>query len=82
MLATLAALTLTLFGGSAWAAPATVDRLEVVEGQDVVIRIAEGDRIDTIRLVGDPTGILSPHAEMVSVWNRMLDAADDPRVGG
>ncbi len=33
MFASLAALTLTLFGGSAWAAPATVDRLEVVEGE-------------------------------------------------
>ncbi len=54
---------------------------EIIEGQDVVLRIAEGDRIDTIRLVGDPTAILSPHAEMVSVWNRMLDAAGDPRAG-
>ena len=54
---------------------------EIIEGQDVVLRIPEGERIDTIRLVGDPTAILAPHAGMVSVWNRMLDAAGDPRAG-
>lgn len=55
---------------------------EVVEGQDVVNRIVRGGRIESVRLVGDPTPILSPHASLVADWNGVLDAIRDPRQGG
>lgn len=55
---------------------------EVVDGMDVVLGIAENDRIDTIRLVGDPRSILEPHADLVASWNAALDAMPDPRDAG
>lgn len=54
---------------------------EVVEGLDVVQRIAKGERIDSIRLVGDPTPILAPHETLVAQWNATLDTVPDPRRG-
>lgn len=54
----------------------------IVEGQDVVDALEEGERIDTIKLSGNHRSILDPLAEEVATWNRALDAADDPRRSG
>jgi peptidyl-prolyl cis-trans isomerase B (cyclophilin B) len=43
------------------------------EDMDVVNSIAQGDRIDTITIEGDPTGLLASMRQDVDGWNRKLE---------
>jgi peptidyl-prolyl cis-trans isomerase B (cyclophilin B) len=45
---------------------------KVVEGQDVVDAIRQGDGIRTIRIEGDADAVLAAHADRVAEWNRIL----------
>lgn len=46
----------------------------VVEGQDVVDKVQQGDHIRSLRIEGDTAPVLSAKADRVAEWNRMLDA--------
>ena len=52
----------------------------VVEGQEVVDRIQEGDVVQSIRLEGDPSPLLDRFADDIARWNQALDQ-NDPRIG-
>ncbi len=47
---------------------------QVVEGQDVVDAVKQGDGIRSIRIEGDADAVLAAQADRVAEWNRMLDA--------
>lgn len=45
----------------------------VIEGQDVVDAIKQGDKILTIDLEGDYTALLEAQSERIQEWNKILD---------
>jgi peptidyl-prolyl cis-trans isomerase B (cyclophilin B) len=45
----------------------------VVEGIDVVYDIRRGDVINSIRIEGDPSGLLESRSSQLQEWNRVLD---------
>jgi len=47
---------------------------KVIEGQDVVDSIVQGDVINSIRIEGDAEAVLAAKADRVAEWNRHLDA--------
>lgn len=47
---------------------------KVIEGQDVVDSIVQGDVINSIRIEGDAEAVLAVKADRVAEWNRHLDA--------
>ncbi|TXH67273.1 MAG: peptidylprolyl isomerase, partial [Lysobacteraceae bacterium] len=47
---------------------------KVLEGQDVVDSIRQGDTINSIRIEGDSDAVLAAKADRVAEWNRMLSA--------
>ena len=47
---------------------------QVVDGQDVVDAVKQGDGIRSIRIEGDADAVLAAQADRVAEWNRMLDA--------
>ena len=47
---------------------------QVLEGQDVVDAVKQGDGIRSIRIEGDADAVLAAQADRVAEWNRMLDA--------
>lgn len=47
---------------------------KVVEGQDVVDAIRQGDRIRSVRIEGDAEAALAAQADRVAEWNRILAA--------
>ncbi|WP_193214122.1 peptidylprolyl isomerase [Luteolibacter marinus] len=46
---------------------------EVTQGQDVVDRIAKGDKIKSITLHDDPTALFESQKDYVEHWNSILD---------
>jgi peptidyl-prolyl cis-trans isomerase B (cyclophilin B) len=46
---------------------------EVTQGQDVVNKIAQGDKIKSITLHDDPTTLLEAQKDNVEHWNSILD---------
>ena len=54
---------------------------EIAEGQDVLGRMAKGDWIRSIRIVGDTGCLEETYAPQIDNWNKSLDAAGHPRAG-
>ena len=50
----------------------------VLEGQDVVDSIRQGDTIKSVKIEGDADAALAAKADRVADWNRTLDAAARP----
>ena len=46
----------------------------ISEGLSVAGSLEDGDRIQSIQLIGDPAPLLDVHAEQVANWNLQLDA--------
>ena len=47
---------------------------KVTEGLEVVDAVAQGDKINSIKIEGDASGVLAANAERVAEWNRHLSA--------
>jgi peptidyl-prolyl cis-trans isomerase B (cyclophilin B) len=47
---------------------------KVVEGLDVVDAVAQGDKINSVKIEGDAAAVLAAKAERVAEWNRYLSA--------
>lgn len=47
---------------------------KVIEGQEVVDKVQQGDHIRSIRIEGDAAPVLAAKADRVAEWNRALDA--------
>ena len=47
---------------------------QVIEGQDVVDAVAQGDTINKITIEGDTAAVLAAKAERVAEWNAILSA--------
>jgi peptidyl-prolyl cis-trans isomerase B (cyclophilin B) len=47
---------------------------KVVEGLDVVDKVAQGDLIKSVRIEGDVDAVLAAKADRVAEWNRILAA--------
>ena len=47
---------------------------KVVEGLDVVDKVAQGDLIKSVRIEGDADAVLAAKADRVAEWNRILAA--------
>ena len=52
----------------------------ISEGMAVARSLEDGDRIQSIELIGDPDPLLNAHAELVALWNRQLDR-NPPDIG-
>jgi peptidyl-prolyl cis-trans isomerase B (cyclophilin B) len=48
---------------------------KVLEGQDVVDRVEQGDTIRSVTIEGDADPVLAANADRVADWNRTLDAS-------
>ena len=48
---------------------------KVVEGMDVVNKIAQGDRMESVTIEGDTTALDEKMADRLGKWNSVLDAA-------
>jgi hypothetical protein len=46
----------------------------VIEGQDVVDAVVQGDKINKITIEGDTAPVLAAKAERVAEWNAILSA--------
>jgi peptidyl-prolyl cis-trans isomerase B (cyclophilin B) len=46
---------------------------KVLEGQDIVNKIAQGDSITTLKIIGDATKLLQSQSAKVTEWNAILD---------
>ena len=49
-------------------------RGKVLEGQDVVDAVKQGDTIKSIRIEGDADAVLAAKADRVADWNKILSA--------
>ena len=47
---------------------------KVVEGLDVVDAVAQGDKINSVKIEGDAEAVLAAKADRVAEWNRYLSA--------
>ncbi|KAF1685482.1 peptidylprolyl isomerase [Pseudoxanthomonas broegbernensis] len=47
---------------------------KVLEGLEAVDAIAQGDRIDSVKIEGDAEAVLAAKADRVAEWNRYLSA--------
>ena len=47
---------------------------KVLEGQDVVDSIKQGDKINSLKIEGDATAALAAKADRVAEWNKILAA--------
>jgi peptidyl-prolyl cis-trans isomerase B (cyclophilin B) len=47
---------------------------KVLEGQDVVDSIKQGDKINSLKIEGDAAGALAAKADRVAEWNKILAA--------
>ena len=47
---------------------------KVTEGIEVVDAIAQGDKINSVKIEGDATAVLAAKADRVAEWNRYLSA--------
>jgi len=48
---------------------------KVLEGQDVVDKVEQGDTIRSVTIEGEVDPVLAAHADRVADWNRTLDAS-------
>ena len=51
---------------------------KVLEGQEVVDSVKQGDAIKSVKIEGDTAGVLAAKADRVSEWNKTLDAKERP----
>ena len=47
---------------------------KVTEGLDVVDAVAQGDKINSVKIEGDAAAVLAAKADRVAEWNRYLSA--------
>ena len=47
---------------------------KVVEGLDVVDAVAQGDKINSVKIEGDAAAVLAAKADRVAEWNKILAA--------
>jgi peptidyl-prolyl cis-trans isomerase B (cyclophilin B) len=47
---------------------------KVVEGMDVVDKVAQGDKIKSVKIEGDAEAVLAAKSDRVAEWNRILAA--------
>jgi len=47
----------------------------VTEGLDVSLRLQEGEKLDSIEIIGDTTALRTKYATELAAWNAELDAA-------
>jgi len=47
---------------------------KVIDGMDVVDKVAQGDKIKSLRIEGDVDAVLAAKADRVAEWNRILAA--------
>jgi peptidyl-prolyl cis-trans isomerase B (cyclophilin B) len=47
---------------------------KVVDGMDVVDKVAQGDKITSVKIEGDADAVLAAKADRVADWNRILAA--------
>jgi len=47
---------------------------KVVDGMDVVDKVAQGDKIKSVKIEGDADAVLAAKADRVADWNRILAA--------
>ncbi|MEO6170927.1 MAG: peptidylprolyl isomerase [Lysobacter sp.] len=47
---------------------------KVIEGQDIVDSVKQGDKIKSVRIEGDVDAALAAKADRVAEWNKTLDA--------
>ena len=47
---------------------------KVVDGMDVVDKVAQGDKIKSVKIEGDADAVLAAKADRVAEWNRTLSA--------
>ena len=48
---------------------------KVIEGQDVVDSVKQGDKINSIKIEGDAAAAIAAKADRVAEWNKTLDAS-------
>jgi len=48
---------------------------KVIEGQEIVDSVKQGDRIKSVKIEGDADAALAAKADRVAEWNKTLDAA-------
>ena len=51
---------------------------KVLEGQDIVDSVKQGDTIKSVKIEGDTAGVLAAKADRVAEWNKTLDANARP----
>ncbi|SDZ26236.1 peptidyl-prolyl cis-trans isomerase B (cyclophilin B) [Lysobacter sp. yr284] len=51
---------------------------KVLEGQDIVDTVQQGDKINSVKIEGDTAAVLAAKAERVTEWNKVLDANARP----
>lgn len=51
---------------------------KVLEGQEIVDTVQQGDKINSVKIEGDAAAALAAKAERVAEWNKVLDAAARP----
>ena len=47
---------------------------KVIEGQDVVDNVKQGDKINSVKIEGDAAAAIAAKADRVAEWNKTLDA--------
>ena len=47
---------------------------KVLEGQDIVDTVKQGDKINSVKIEGDVDAVLAAKADRVAEWNKTLDA--------
>ncbi len=47
---------------------------KVIEGQDIVDSVKQGDKINSVQVEGDVDAVLAAKADRVAEWNKTLDA--------
>ncbi|BAV96876.1 peptidyl-prolyl cis-trans isomerase B (cyclophilin B) [Lysobacter enzymogenes] len=51
---------------------------KVLEGQQIVDTVQQGDKINSVKIEGDTAAVLAAKAERVAEWNKVLDAEARP----
>jgi len=51
---------------------------KVLEGQEIVDTIKQGDAINSIKIEGDTAAVLAAKADRVADWNKILDENKRP----
>ena len=51
---------------------------KVIEGQDIVDSVKQGDKINSVKIEGDAAAAIAAKADRVAEWNKTLDANARP----